>query len=123
MINQVNNIIRHVGSFAAGAITLASVLAVIDANQAKELATAANEVISGMMQASGGLVKISIVVGPLIAVFMARWGSKAVSTVNQLKSVAKLNDVKVVVGPGAPSAAQKVARDPDLPSVVPGIRL
>lgn len=115
---QVGNVMRHVGSFAAGAITLASVFAIVNVEEAKELTADLNEIIAGISQASGGILKASIVIGPIIVGLMARWGSHAVSTSNKLQSVAELNDVKIVVGPNAPPVAQRVANDRAIPNVV-----
>lgn len=110
---QINNIIRHLGTFAGGALAFAGALAVISGSQAADAQVALQDVIAGLTQAFSGFWKLGIILGPAIAVVMGRWGWHVVSPAAQAKALGNTQpegSVKVMVSPAAPEAVQAVAK-------------
>jgi hypothetical protein len=118
---QVQNILRHIGTFAGGAIALAGTLAVLSSTQSVDATAALQDIIAGLSQAWDGAWRLGVILGPALMVVMARWGHKAVSPPAQIQAVDPLKpdgSVKVLVAPDAPPAAIAAAKDPKQPNVV-----
>ena len=116
--DQVNNVIRHVGTAAGTAVAIFAGLAILNGDQAADATNALKDLFDGLSQAAGGAFKLGIIVGPIIAGAMGKWGWKAVSPPAQIEATGKMGDVKVLVGPNAPPAAQAAAADKAQPDVV-----
>jgi hypothetical protein len=111
---QVNNIIRHAGTFVGGALALAGTLAVLSATQVVDAQAALQDIIAGLSQAWGGFWKLGIVIGPTIALVMGKWGWHVVSPGVMATTVSQTlpsGSVKVIATPEAPAAIRVVAED------------
>jgi hypothetical protein len=94
---QVNAALRHVASFGAGAATVLIGLGVMSADNAQQAVVALNQVIDGLSEATGGLFKLSVILGPAIAAVAARFAAKSASPLSQINAVAANPDVQKVV--------------------------
>src|SRR5215475_12554159 len=94
---QVNAALRHVASFGAGAATVLIGLGAISADDAHQAVAALNQVIDGLSEATGGLFKLSVILGPAVAAIAARFAEKSASPIAQINAVAANPDVQKVV--------------------------
>jgi hypothetical protein len=89
--------LRHVASFGAGAATVALTFGVLDSDTAHQAVEALNQVVDGLSQATGGLFKLSVILGPAVAAVAARFAAKSASPIAQINAVAANPDVSKVI--------------------------
>jgi hypothetical protein len=94
---QVNAALRHAASFGAGAATVALTFGVLDNDTAHQAVQALNQVVDGLSQATGGLFKLTVILGPAVAAIAARFAAKSASPIAQINAVAANPDVSKVV--------------------------
>lgn len=99
---QIPSLLRQGAQHAAGAVTVLVVLGSIDADTAKSVVGAINDVVAGLSQATAGISKIAVILGPLVGGLIARFAFLRSS------SKAKIADVEVIASdptqPAAPEA-------------------
>jgi hypothetical protein len=96
--------LRHVASFGAGAATVLISFGALDAETAHQAVAALNQVVDGLSQASGGLFKLSVVLGPVVAGVAARFAARSASPQAQIMSVAANPAVEKIVAPSIADA-------------------
>ena len=94
---EVNAALRHVASFGAGAATVLIGFGAISADSAHQAVAALNQVIDGLSQATGGVFKLSVILGPAVAATAARFAARSASPLAQINAVAANPDVHQVV--------------------------
>ena len=94
---EVNAALRHVASFGAGAATVLIGFGAVSADSAHQAVAALNQVIDGLSQATGGLFKLSVILGPAVAAIAARFAARSASPLAQINAVAANPDVHQVV--------------------------
>jgi hypothetical protein len=94
---EVNAALRHLASFGAGAATVLIGFGAISADSAHQAVAAINQVVEGLSQATGGVFKLAVILGPAIATIAARFAAKSASPIAQINAVAANPDVTKVV--------------------------
>ena len=94
---EVNAALRHVASFGAGAATVLIGFGAISADSAHQTVAAINQVVDGLSQATGGVFKLAVILGPAVAAVAARFAAKSASPIAQINAVAANPDVEKVV--------------------------
>jgi hypothetical protein len=94
---EVNAALRHVASFGAGAATVLICFGAISADSAHQAVAAINQVVDGLSQATGGVFKLVVILGPAVAAIAARFAAKSASPIAQINAVAANPDVQKVV--------------------------
>ena len=69
----------------------------INADSAHQAVAAINQVVDGFSQATGGVFKLVVILGPAIAAIAARFAAKSASPIAQINAVAANPDVQKVV--------------------------
>jgi hypothetical protein len=94
---QVNAALRHVASFGAGAATVLIGLGALSADDGHQAVAVLNQVIDGLSEATGGMFRLSVILGPAIAAIAARFAAKSASPLSQINAVAANPDVQKVM--------------------------
>lgn len=98
---------RNFGSYMAGAGTIALTLGVLDAAQVKDFVDAMQMIFDGMKQIFGGVSKVILIAGPVLALIIARVAGVKASLFGRLKAMdadAKQDGIKVVVADNSRAA-------------------
>ena len=101
---EINAALRHVASFGAGAATVALTFGVLDQDTAHQAVAALNQVVEGLSQATGGVFKLSVILGPIVAGVAARFAAKSASPQAQIMAVAANPAVERIVAPSIADA-------------------
>jgi hypothetical protein len=88
--NQVNSALRHVGTATGTTVGLFVVLGQLSPEQASSIIAAMHQVTDGLQQAFGGISKISLIIGPLFAAWMALMAGKSAGVKSQLANILKI---------------------------------
>jgi hypothetical protein len=94
---EVDAALRHVASFGAGAATVLIAFGAISADSAHQAVAAINQVVDGLSQATGGVFKLVVILGPVVATVAARFAAKSASPIAQINAVAANPDVTKIV--------------------------
>lgn len=95
--DQVNAALRHAATFGAGAATVLIGFGAISADNAHAAVAAINQVVDGISQATGGVFKLVVILGPIVGTISARFAMKSASPQAQINAVAANPDVSKVV--------------------------
>ena len=119
--NQVNSVLRHVGTSAASVASVFVVLGFLTPDQAQEVIASMQDIVAGLTQAFGGFSKLALIIGPVFATVMATLAAKSGTAASLLATV-----LKIATGPkGAAavsaqnaiiSATNTIAQDPSIPA-------
>lgn len=85
--NQVSAALRHVYTSAGTVLAIGTLVAVVPQDQVQPIMDALRETGDGLQHAFGGLSKLIVLVGPIVAVWMAKIAASSASFRSQLQSV------------------------------------
>lgn len=98
---QIAPLLRQGGQYAAGAVSVFVLLGSIDADTAKNAVAAIGEVVGGLSQATAGVSKLTVILGPLAGGLIAWWAA------HRSSDKSKIADVKVLAtDPAQPAAPE-----------------
>jgi hypothetical protein len=84
---QVSAALRHVYTSAGTVLAIGTIVAVVPQDQVQPIMDALRQVGDGLQQVFGGVSKLVIIVGPIVAAWMAKIAATSASFKSQLKSV------------------------------------
>lgn len=125
---QISVMLRQGGQYAAGGISVLVLLGSIDAETSKNAVVAINEIVNGLSQATAGVSKLTVILGPTVGGILLWWAKRNSSAANKKADVAMLpNTVVVTTAPNqnAPNdvvattaLAAKIATIPEATTVL-----
>ncbi len=140
--DEINSLLRHGYTAAGTAFTIAAMIAVIPPDVVQPAIAALHDVGDGLEKAFGGVSKLVVIFGPIIAGLSARAAAFAVSLKSQVtkvhqadphellnvvkevtptllaKTTAAIPGVQVTVTKAAPDSLRVLAADPTQPDIV-----
>jgi len=118
---QVSSFLKHGGSYAAGAFTIIAGFGVIDHDHAVQAIAAINDVVNGLSQATAGVGKIVVILGPAAATVMGWLASHNVGFGPSLKRVVEQAKASPSIAPDSPKQELLAATAslPEVAKVVP----
>jgi hypothetical protein len=84
---QVSAALRHVYTSAGTVLAIGAIVAVVPQEQVQPIMDALRQVGDGMQQVFGGVSKLVVIVGPIVAAWMAKIAATSASFKSQLRSV------------------------------------
>lgn len=85
--NQVNAGLRHLYTVGGTVLGVAVALGALSADQSAAILTGIHDITDGLQQVVGGVWKISLVAGPVIAIYMGKRAFTSASPESQAKSL------------------------------------
>lgn len=117
--NQVNSVLRHVGTASASVASVFMVLGFLTPEQSQAVIADMQQIVAGLQQAFGGFSKLIIVVGPVFAGLMATFAAKSGSAASLLSTLTKIAHSNTPVADDAKIAiANAAAALPEVQKVV-----
>ena len=92
---QVNAALRHAGTAAGTAVTIATVMGLLPADDAAKVTDAFQHIAHGLEEAFGGFATVFAVVGPVAMGLFTKSAVAAASLKSQLHAVTSNSDVRI----------------------------
>lgn len=127
---QVNAAMRHVYTSAGTAFAIFALLGVLPQESVQPALDAVHQIGDGLQQVFGGFSKLTVIIGPIVAVWMGKIAASSASFKSQLKAVTStaaqpdaVEEKKAVVAATATLPEVKQIVSPTLADAIPSAKV
>lgn len=120
---QINAALRYAGTAAGTIGTIAALVGVTDQQTAQNIVAALHAVIDDLTQLFGDLSKLTLLVIPVVTIWLAKIGYNSASPQSQVAAAVKIEPKTMIAAVQAIPQAQVTVSDPKLAEGITGVKV